>query len=660
MRIGMTYDLRDDYRAAGTYSEEALAEFDSPETIDALEAALLATGHGVERIGNIRMLAARLVAGETWDLVFNIAEGLSGRSREAQVPALLEAYGIPYVFSDPLTQAATLDKAVAKRLVRDARLPTAPFAVIASDADAARCTLPYPVFLKPVAEGTGKGCELTSKVSDKASLTEAARALRARFDQPALAETFLPGREFTVGVLGNGETAEAIGVLEIALNDSAEPEIYSFANKEQCETRVTYTLVDDAEARAAAATALAAYRALDCRDAARIDLRSDAAGVPHFLEINTVAGMHPSHSDLPMLATAAGIPYESLVARIVDAAVSRYGLARGAARERIASNRLFIPVLHGASAGRPDEADTIVAAQAICESLARLGYDSDVVAIGLDFRVIAALSARQPATVFNLVEAIDGNAGLADMASSVMDHAGLRYTGCPGTVFAALRRKTHVKETLRAAGLPTPAWATSGVPIGDRVIVKSETEHASFGIDAASVVAAGRAQAEITAREARFGGTFFSEAYIDGREFNLSILETADGPRVLPVAEIDFAGFPRERPKIVDYGAKWLPDDQAYHHTARRFEFPVSDRPLLRQLRELALSAWRILSLAGYARVDFRVDAENRPWILEVNANPCLSPDAGFVAAAARDGIGYDGIVAAIVDAAGRRLSRVA
>jgi D-alanine-D-alanine ligase len=660
MHIGMTYDLRDDYRATGTYSEEALAEFDSVETIDALEAALRAAGHDVDRIGNIRMLAPRLVAGDRWDLVFNIAEGLSGRSREAQVPALLEAYSIPYVFSDPLTQAATLDKAVAKRLVRDAGLPTAPFAVIAGDADAERCALPYPVFLKPVAEGTGKGCELTSKVSDKASLACAARELRARFDQPVLAETFLPGREFTVGILGTGETAEAIGVLEITLNDSAEPEIYSFVNKELCETKVTYTLVDDAEARAAAATALAAYRALDCRDAARIDLRSDAAGIPHFLEINTVAGMHPTHSDLPMLATAAGIPYEALVARIVDAAANRYGLTATTRPPAKMGFRPYVPVLHGASADRPDEADTLAAAQAVRDSLKRLGYDSDIVAMGLDFRPVTALAARAPLTVFNLVEAIDSNAALADMACTVMDHAGLRYTGCPGPVFATLREKTRVKEMLHAAGLPTPAWSMSAAPAGDRVIVKSETEHASYGIDADSVVPAARAQAEITEREARFGGRFFSEAYIEGREFNLSILETATGPRVLPVAEIDFTGFPADRPQIVDYGAKWLPDDLAFTHTNRRFDFPLADQPLLRQLRDLALSAWRVLSLSGYARVDFRVDAENRPWILEVNVNPCLSPDAGFVATAARDGTDFDGVIAAIVDAAGRRLRRVA
>jgi D-alanine-D-alanine ligase len=326
MRIGLTYDLRDDYAGRGL-PEEALAEFDSPETIEGLEAALAANGHQPERIGHVRALTARLVEGHRWDLVFNIAEGLSGRSREAQVPALLEAFDQPYTFSDPLTQAAGLDKAVAKRLVRDAGVPTAPFAVIETDADARACALAFPVFVKPVAEGTGKGCERASKCADRRALVGAARRLRARFGQPVLAEPFLPGREFTVGVLGNGRDARVIGVMEIELLADAEAEVYSFVNKELCETRVAYRLAFDPEAEEAGRVALAAYRALGCRDAARLDVRSDAEGRPQFLEVNTLAGLHPTHSDLPILAGKAGMPFDALIGAIVEAAAARQGLA---------------------------------------------------------------------------------------------------------------------------------------------------------------------------------------------------------------------------------------------------------------------------------------------------------------------------------------------
>jgi len=271
------------------------------------------------------------VAGERWDLVFSIAEGLRGRAREAQVPALCELFGQPYVFSDPLTMAATLDKAAAKRLVRDQGVPTADFALLRRPEDARAVTLGYPLFVKPVAEGTGKGCEAASIVHDARALELSAARLIGRFDQPALAEAFLPGREFTVGILGNAEAAAVIGVLEIVVRAEVEDPVYSFTNKEECESRVIYRLADDATARLAGRLALDAYRALDCRDAARLDMRCDAGGIPLFLEANPIAGLHPTHSDLPILAGLAGWSYDRLIGGIVEAAAARYGLGLPAA-----------------------------------------------------------------------------------------------------------------------------------------------------------------------------------------------------------------------------------------------------------------------------------------------------------------------------------------
>ncbi len=335
MKIGLVYDLRDDYRAMG-FSEEQVAEFDSPVTIAALADTLTGLGHEVEPIGHVRHLATRLVAGSRWDLVFNIAEGLKGRSREAQVPALLEAYDIPYTFSDPLVMAVSLDKAMAKRLVAEAGVPTPRHRVVASAADVDAVDLPYPLFVKPIAEGTGKGCELASIVCDADQLRNAALALVARFGQPALVETYLPGREFTVGIIGNGAEARVIAVMEIALRASAEPGVYSMTNKEDCDNRVDYALSDDATARVAGDVALTAFHALECRDSARIDVRCDGSGRPHFIEANPLAGLNPGHSDLPMLAAAAGMPYSALIAGIVDAAARRSGLAETATVERAA------------------------------------------------------------------------------------------------------------------------------------------------------------------------------------------------------------------------------------------------------------------------------------------------------------------------------------
>lgn len=325
MHIGFVYDLRDEYLGLG-YSELEVAEFDSAATIDEIEAALHRLGHTVDRVGRGQSLARRLADGERFDLVFSIAEGLAGRSREAQVPALCELFDQPYAFSDPLTMAATLDKVVAKQIVMGHGVPTASFAQLRSAKDADNVGLAFPLFVKPVAEGTGKGCDAASIVTNVEELRQTAGRLIARFDQPALAETYLPGREFTVGILGTGHAARVIGVAEITVREDAEDPVYSFENKETCEETVVYTLVDDEEAIRAAATALKAYRALDCRDAARLDFRSDANGIPHFLEANPIAGLHPSHSDLPIIAELSGLGYDGLIAGILVSAAYRLGL----------------------------------------------------------------------------------------------------------------------------------------------------------------------------------------------------------------------------------------------------------------------------------------------------------------------------------------------
>lgn len=326
MRIGLTYDLREEYLAAG-FGEEETAEFDRPDTIEAIDEAVQFLGHATDRIGNVRQLVARLAAGDRWDLVVNIAEGLYGLGREAQVPALLDAFQIPYTFSDPLVTALCLHKGLTKVVVRHAGVPTADFAVVERPADLEAIDLPYPLFAKPVAEGTGKGVDATSKAANRAALQAVCLRLLERFRQPVLVETFLPGREFTVGIWGTGDEARAIGTMEVLLRPSAEPEVYSYTNKEQCDDRVDYRVFregeTDDEVAAAERVALDAWRALRCRDAGRIDVRSDARGRPHFIEVNPLAGLHPQHSDLPMICTGRGIPYATLVERIVESALGR-------------------------------------------------------------------------------------------------------------------------------------------------------------------------------------------------------------------------------------------------------------------------------------------------------------------------------------------------
>jgi D-alanine-D-alanine ligase len=322
MKIGITYDLREDYLNEG-YGEEETAELDKIDTIEGIEAALQRLGHTPERIGNHKALMARLLKRERWDLVFNICEGMFGLAREALVPALLDEYRIPYVFSDAMVLAFTLHKGVTKQVVRDAGVPTAAFAVVESPDDIAAIDLPYPLFAKPVAEGTGKGISADSKVADPGQLERLCRDLLARFNQPVLVETYLPGREFTVGIVGSGRQARCVGGIEVILKGSAEAHAYSYTNKKDYEELVEYRLVTGELAERCFAVALAAWRALGCRDGGRIDLRLDAQGVPNFIEVNPLAGLNPKDSDLPIICRLAGIPYHELIGEIVASAQRR-------------------------------------------------------------------------------------------------------------------------------------------------------------------------------------------------------------------------------------------------------------------------------------------------------------------------------------------------
>jgi D-alanine-D-alanine ligase len=325
MKIGMTFDLRDEYLAAG-YSEEATAEFDRADTIDSLENALRGLGHQTDRIGHLKQLVSRLAAGDRWDLVFNICEGMHGIAREAQVPALLEAYEIPCTFADPVVMSVCLHKGLTKTLVEKAGLPTPQFAVVENMADVKNVKLPYPLFAKPIAEGTGKGISPASCISSFEDLQGVCGELLQRFDQPVLVETYLCGREFTVGLLGSGDEARVLGTLEIVLLSNAEPGAYSYTNKERCEELVRYDFVsgiNDDEVQEAERIALAAWKELQGRDGGRIDLRSDGNGQPSFIEANPLAGLHPEHSDLPMIATKVGMPYQQLINEIVQSATKR-------------------------------------------------------------------------------------------------------------------------------------------------------------------------------------------------------------------------------------------------------------------------------------------------------------------------------------------------
>lgn len=325
MLIGMTYDLKDDYLKEG-YEPESVAECDSLVTIDAIDAALQKLGHQTVRIGNVKALVARLAEGRRWDLVFNIAEGLFGLLRESQIPALLDAYQIPYVFSEGFVLAICLHKGFTKEVVRKAGVATADFCTLSHPEDYKKVDLPYPLFLKPVAGGTGIGITASSKVTNPGQLKSVSQAMLAAYEQPVLVETYLSGREFTVGITGTGDDAVSTGVMEIIIDHQSDGGIYSYKTKQEYVTTTRYEKPEAAAWKACEAVALAAWQALGCRDGGRVDVKMDEKGVVHFLEVNPLAGLHPIDSDLPILSRMHGLSYDELIARIVHSAQKRLGL----------------------------------------------------------------------------------------------------------------------------------------------------------------------------------------------------------------------------------------------------------------------------------------------------------------------------------------------
>jgi D-alanine-D-alanine ligase len=325
MRVGIAYDLKADYISEG-FTEEEAAEFDSEETIAGIEGALKANGYETERIGNVRSLLSQLHNDKRWDIVFNICEGMYGIGREAQVPAVLDIYNIPYTFSDVLVNSLTLHKGLTKRVIRDLGIPTADFAVVEKKSDIDKIDLPFPLFVKPVAEGTGKGINPDSRITKTSELKKVCIEKLTKYKQPVLVETFLPGREFTVGIVGTGEEAKAVGLMEVNYKKEKFTEaskIYSYNSKANYQELVDYTVPEKDITDACYEIALASWKGLGCRDGGRIDLRMDKDGVPNFLEVNPLAGMNHIHSDLPILCRLAGISYKELIGKIMKSALKR-------------------------------------------------------------------------------------------------------------------------------------------------------------------------------------------------------------------------------------------------------------------------------------------------------------------------------------------------
>jgi len=317
-----------------------------------------------------------------------------------------------------------------------------------------------------------------------------------------------------------------------------------------------------------------------------------------------------------------------------------------------------VVVLHNqVTADSPkDELDVLVQAEAVAKALTALGYRPLTVPFSLDLKkTIRAIRKADPLFIFNLVESVEGDGQLIHMAPALLDHLGLRYTGNGQEAMFVTSNKFLTKKMLPLGGIASPSWLgadhSGGLPaIGaGTYLLKSVWEHASNWLDENSVVQIRDADElnAVLGKKNRAGrGQFYAERYIAGREFNQAVL--AGEP--LPTAEIRFVDFPADKLHIVDFRAKWEEESFEYTHTQRSFDFSAADQPLLESLRAMTTRCWDLFKLSGYARVDFRVDSENHPWVLEINANPCLSPDGGFFAAAERCGLSFTEMVQRIVN----------
>jgi D-alanine-D-alanine ligase len=321
MKIGLTYDLRSDYLKLG-YSLEETAEFDKESTIEHLEKAIQNAGHQTVRIGRAQSLMQALLNGEKWDLVFNIAEGLYGEGRESLIPALLDAYKIPYVFSGPVTLGISLNKAFAKQIVKDSGVNTPAFYVVSKVEDISKIQLEFPLFAKPISEGTGKGIDTTSFIKTAEELKNVCTFLLAKFNQPVLVEEFLPGREFTVGVLGTGENAFVPGAMEIIYNQNTH-NFYSYENKENYVGRIEYKAVEGNLLAQCEEIALNVWKALNCFDGGRVDIKMDKFDKMSFIEVNPLAGLNAEISDLPILCDLNNFSYQNLINEILTSAINR-------------------------------------------------------------------------------------------------------------------------------------------------------------------------------------------------------------------------------------------------------------------------------------------------------------------------------------------------
>lgn len=672
MRIALTHNVQ-------TSHDEAQAEFDTPETIAALVAALERLGHEVVPVDvgvPLPALTARLMEVGP-DLVFNTAEGTSGPAREALYPALFEQLGLPYTGSDPHACVVTLDKHLTRLVVAAAGVPVAPAALVMRAGEALPEHVGVPCILKPNFEGSSKGITEASVVRDAADYPARLAEMLARYPEGVLVEGFVPGRDVVVPYIAGvrPSTGDVLDAVEYDVaRERGASAIYDYTLKHEDSQAVSVRCpaqLDPALAARIEALSRRAFEACRVRDIGRIDYRVTPDGEPVFLEVNALPSLEPGAGVYAAAEQAGKGQIEDVLGAVIASACRRHGLdpapaaaSKGGAGARRRASGLRVGLVYNlkrvasnAETGQDAEAefDTPETVGAITEALRGLGHE--VVPLEADATLLRRVEDAKIDAAFNIAEGLRGR-GREALVPAVLDLLNIQYTGSDAATMALTLDKALAKRVVAHAGVNTPRFALldkAGAKLDKALtfplIVKPVAEGSSKGVSAASVVRDRAAlDAAVEQLTARYQQPALVEAFLPGREFTVGILGGAGRPRVLPPMEICFTD--PDDPTPVYALAYKLNFDKAV-----RYDAPAAVTPELGQaIERTARAAFRALGCRDVARVDLRLDADGAVHFIECNPLPGLTPgwsDLCLIAKSA--GLEYSDLIRAILAPALRR-----
>ena len=671
MRIAFTHNLQ-------TTHDEAQAEFDREETVEAISVALRSLGHEVARINVSGCSASELVRRLEElapDLVFNTAEGTHGRFREAFYPGLFEQLGIAFTGSDAWVCALTLDKQLTKMTVAHHGVPTPRWIFVEDMEGWTDPDLTFPVIVKPNYEGSSKGITMDSVVEEPGLLKARVTDILAKYPSGLLIEEFIVGRDIVVPFLERaspdtgGVMTPAAYKFDESIIGKRKYNIYDYQLKcvssEAVEVICPAPVSDDVRDQLIALSAKA-FRALGVRDLGRIDWRVTDDGRVYFLEVNALPSLEPG-AGIYLSASLAGLPAtKDVLACVIQSAAERQGLGAEQRRARLSGagqlkvgltyNLKRITAQHAEDDDSEAEYDSAHTIDALASAIASHGHQ--VVRLEATRDIVRRLPDADVDLVFNLAEGLRGR-GREAHVPALLEMLDIQFTGSDAATMAVALDKHLAKAVVAAGGVPVPLGLTmqsgdDALPPGFvfPAIVKPNTEGSSKGVQPRCVVEnIEQLRAEVTAQCARYQQPVVVEEFLPGREFTVAVLGPQHAPRVLPPMEIVFVN-PDSKHPVYAFG------DKLDWSKKIRYDRPAqTDARLAQELLDVTLGAWRALGCRDVARFDLRCDAQGRVRFIEVNTLPGITPgwsDLCMIAEGA--GMSYQALIGEILQPAVERL----